>query len=74
MEPWIGLFTIVFGAGVLGVAYRHLVLVLPKKAKETNTSISVMALRASFWLVIGGLIIAVLGFLYLMGLIPPPGW
>ena len=70
MDPWIGLFVILSGAGISGIAYYHLVSVLPRRAKETNASISIIALRASSWLVIGGLIIMVLGFLYLMGLIP----
>jgi len=70
----IGLLAIVFGTCILGVGYYCLVSVLPKKAMETETSISVIALKASYWLAIGGIIIIFLGFLYLMGIIPPPGW
>ena len=73
-KPWIGLLAITFGIFILGVGYYCLVSVLPKKAKEKDTSISIIALRASFWLVIGGIVIIFLGFLYLMGVIPPLGW
>lgn len=74
MEPWIGLLAVTFGVCVSAAGYCCLVWVLPKKARETDTSISIIALRASFWLVIGGIIIIFLGFLYLMSVIPPPGW
>ena len=74
MELWIGLLAVVIGICVLATGYYCLIWVLPKKAKETDTSISMTALTASFWLVIGGIIISVLGFLHLMGVIPPAGW
>ena len=73
-KPWTGLLAVTFGICILGIGYYCLVSVLPRKAKETDTSISMTALRASSWLVIGGIIIIFLGFLYLMGVIPPPGW
>ena len=73
-KPWTGLLAVTVGIFILGIGYYCLVSVLPRKAKEIDTSISLTALRASFWLVIGGIIIIFLGFLYLMGVIPPPSW
>ena len=73
-KPWTGLLAVTFGFFILGIGYYSLVSVLPKKAKETDTSISITALRASCWLIIGGIIIILLGFLYLMNIIPPSGW
>jgi len=74
MEIWIGLLAVFIGICVSAIGYYCLISFLPKKAKERDTSISMTALTTSFWLVIGGIIIIVLGFLYLMGIIPPPGW
>jgi heme/copper-type cytochrome/quinol oxidase subunit 2 len=74
MEIWIGLLAVFIGICVSVIGYYCLISFLPKKAKERDTSISMTALTTSFWLVIGGIIIIVLGFLYLMGIIPPPGW
>lgn len=74
METWIGLFAVVFGICVSAIGYLCLVWVLPKKAREKDTSISMIALRASFWLIIAGIVLVFLGFLYLMSIIPPPGW
>jgi quinol-cytochrome oxidoreductase complex cytochrome b subunit len=68
----IGLLALMIGLGILATGYISLVLILPFISRKTDTSISIEALRASSWLVIGGLIIVILGFLYLMGLIPPP--
>ena len=73
-KPWIGLLAVTFGTFILGIGYYCLVSVLPRKAKEIDSSISMTALRASSWLVIAGIIIVFLGFLYLMSVIPPPGW
>jgi amino acid permease len=61
-----------FGGLLLAYGYYHLVYVLPKMTKDVETRISMEALRASFWVVIVGLIIIVLGLLYLMNLLPPP--
>ena len=74
MELFIAFWIFVSGACVLGVGYTCLVCFLPKKAKDVDTQISMEALKASFWLVIFGLIIIILGFLYSMNLLPPPGW
>jgi heme/copper-type cytochrome/quinol oxidase subunit 4 len=64
---WIGGLLILFG-------YYHLVYVLPRMSKDVETRISMEALRASFWLVIFGLVLVVLafvlGFLLLMGKLP----
>lgn len=64
----------ILGGLVLVCGYYHLVYMLPKAAKDMETHISMEALRASFWLVIFGMIIITLGLLYLMNLLPPPGW
>jgi len=70
----IAFLSFLLGSIILAVGYYHLVYVLPKMAKDMETRISIEALRVSFWLVIFGLIIIVLGILHLMGLLPPPGW
>lgn len=70
METWIGLLAVTIGIGVSATGYYCLISVLPKKAKEADTSVSIIALRASFWLVISGIIMSFLGFLHLMGVIP----
>jgi hypothetical protein len=62
------------GGVILACGYYHLVYVLPRMAKDIETRLSMEALRVSFWLVIFGLIIIILGFLYLMNLLPPFGW
>jgi len=74
MELWIGILSIIFGVLFSAGGYCCLVWVLPKKAREIDTSISIIALRASFWLVVAGIIMIFLGLLYLMSVIPPPGW
>lgn len=54
--------------------YYHLVYVLPRMGKNIEARISMEALRASFWLVIFGLVVVVLafvfGFLLWMGKLP----
>jgi uncharacterized membrane protein len=50
-----------FGGSLLIVCgYFHLVYVLPRLSKDVEASVSMQALRASFWLVMFGLIIIVL--------------
>lgn len=73
MELLIASWIFVSGVVILGVGYTCLVYFLPKKANDIDTRISMEALRASFWLVIFGLIIIILGFLYAMNLLPPLG-
>jgi hypothetical protein len=65
---------IAFGAIIMGLfllllGYLSLTLILPKIAKK-DVSISIEAFRASFWLVIVGSIIIILGILYWMEIIP----
>jgi len=62
---------LLLGSSILVCGYYHLVYVLPRMAKDMETRISMEALRVSFWLVIFGLIIIVLGLLHLMGILPP---
>ncbi|MEM2144588.1 MAG: hypothetical protein QW279_04455 [Candidatus Jordarchaeaceae archaeon] len=61
---WIGGLLTVYG-------YYHLVYVLPTLGKDIETRISMEALRASFWLVVFGLVVIILslvfGFSLLMG-------
>lgn len=61
------------GGIILVCGYYHLIYVLPRMTKDMETRLSMEALRVSFWLVIFGLIMIVLGILYLMNLLPP-GW
>jgi uncharacterized membrane protein len=70
----IGSLTFLLGSVVLVCGYYHLVYVLPRMAKDMETRVSMEALKVSFWLVIFGLIIIVLGVLYLMGILPPLTW
>jgi hypothetical protein len=62
---------LLLGSSIMVCGYYHLVYVLPKMAKSMETQISIEALRVSFWLVIFGLVIIVLGLLHLMGILPP---
>lgn len=62
------------GGLILAFGYYHLVYVLPRMAKDMETRVSMEALRASFWLVVFGLIIIVVGLLYLMNMLPPQIW
>ena len=62
------------GGLLLIFGYYHLVYVLPRMTKDVETRVSIEALRVSFWLVIFGLIIILLGLLHLMNILPPSGW
>jgi len=74
MGIWIGFLALGIGLVISAVAYLFLVYILPRSDKKTDTRISIIALNASFWLVISGIIIIFLGLLYLMRIIPPPSW
>jgi len=65
---------LLLGGIILACGYYHLIYVLPKMTKDMETRISMEALRTSFWLVMFGLVMIILGLLYLMNLLPPPGW
>lgn len=65
-----GILALLMGLGILATGYTFLVLILPFISKRTDTSVSIEAMRASSWLIIGGLIIIILGFLYLMEIVP----
>jgi Ca2+/Na+ antiporter len=68
------LLPLLLGSLILICGYYQLIYKLPKMTKDIETSISMETLRASFWLVIFGLVIIVLGLLYLMGILPPTAW
>ena len=70
----IGSLSFLLGSAVLVCGYYHLVYVLPRMAKDMETRVSMEALKVSFWLVIFGLVIIVLGVLHLMDILPPLGW
>jgi hypothetical protein len=74
MEFWIAVLVLSFGGGILCIGYLNLVHWLPKKTKNLDTVLSIQALKASFWLVIFGLVIIILGLLYLIDLVPPSDW
>jgi len=68
-EPFFSAFLI--GGLLILCGYYHLVYVLPRMGKDIEARISMEALRASFWLVMFGLLIIVLalvlGLLLWMG-------
>jgi len=66
-----------FLIGILAIAIGYSLLWLfccinkiNEKAKQTDTSISITALRVSFWVALSGIIIIILGLLYLMEVLP----
>jgi drug/metabolite transporter (DMT)-like permease len=63
-------FVLFLGSGILMGGCYNLIYLLPRM-KEVETRISMEALRASFWMVIFGLIIILLGLLHMMGILPP---
>jgi ABC-type multidrug transport system permease subunit len=67
------LLPLLLGVLIVVAGYYHLIYKLPKMAKDVETRLSIEALRVSFWLVIFGLIIIILGLLYLMDVLPL-GW
>lgn len=71
MDAWIGCLALIIGSGILALGYLSLVVILPLIDKKKDTRISIVALRASSWLVIGGLTIIILAFLHLMSILPP---
>jgi uncharacterized membrane protein len=68
------LLSLLLGSLILICGYYHLIYMLPKTMREMETRISMEALRASYWLVIFGLVIIVLCLLHLMGVLPPVEW
>lgn len=74
MDFLIALVILVLGGGISCVGYLNLIHFLPNKTKNQDTVISIQAVKASFWLVIFGLIIIILGLLYIINLTPPPDW
>jgi len=67
-EPSVRMASLVYILGGLIVifGFYHLVYVLPRMAKDMETRISLEAHRASFWLVIFGLVIIVLSCVYMV--------
>jgi hypothetical protein len=64
------LIPLLLGIPLVLLGYIHLVYILPWMAKDVETRLSMEALRASFWLVIFGLILILFGVLFLMGILP----
>jgi len=62
--------SVILGLALICVSCYYLFHVFPKIAKGQDITISIVALRVSSWLVIGGFIIILLGLLYLMRIIP----
>jgi len=67
VNEWIA---IIVGSVLIFVGCAYLFYFSPRIAKNQNNTISIVALRVSSWLVAGGLILAFLGVLHLMGIIP----
>ena len=65
-----GSISIISGLTIISIACYYLFYGLPRIAKKQDTATSIMALRVSSWLVIGGFIMMLLGVLYLMRIIP----
>jgi len=58
------------GLALIAIGYIFLSIYLPFATKKWDTSISIFAQKASFALIIGGLILTILYFLNLMQLMP----
>ena len=59
--------------GLLLAIYSHRVLLsrlTPNSLEETNTTLGLFALRATLYLLIGGLAMAVIGAIGLLGFLP----
>jgi len=67
LASWI---SISLGLILIGIACYYLFYRFNRIVESTKTSISIVALRVSSWLAVGGLILILLGFLNLMGIIP----
>lgn len=70
----IGFIAIFIASLLIVCGYYHLVYVIPRMGKEVDARVSMEALKASFWIIMFGLIIVVLvvvlSFLFLMGFAP----
>ncbi len=69
MNVYIGSSVVLLGAILVGLGHGTLYLELKTSTKgDTNLTLSTM--KSAYTLVIGGLIIIILGLLYLMDIIP----
>jgi hypothetical protein len=70
----IGFMAILTASLLIVCGYYHLVYVIPRMSKDVEARVSMEALKASFWIIMFGLIIIVLvivlSFLFLMGFVP----
>jgi hypothetical protein len=70
----IGYIAIFMASLLIVCGYYHLVYVIPRMSKDVEARVSMEALKASFWIIMFGLIIVVLvvvlSFLFLMGFAP----
>jgi hypothetical protein len=68
------IFYIGFGAAILGVVFvavGHYTLFFElKKSTTGDTHLTLTAIKSAYTLVIGGLIMIIIGLLYLMSIIP----
>lgn len=66
----IGLAAIVLGLFLILLGYGSLLCVLKTSEKKGDANLSLTTIKAAYTLVVGGLIIIILGLLYLMEIIP----
>ena len=65
----IGIGTIILGLALTKCGYTPLFNEL-KGNTRSDASLSITALKSAYTLVVGGLVVMILGVLYLMGIIP----
>lgn len=68
-EMDVGWAAIIIGAILIGVGYGSLFLVF-KSSVKSDTNLSFTAIKAAYTLVVGGLVVVILGLLYLMRILP----
>lgn len=62
--------SIILGSTLIFVGCAYLFYFFPKIAKQQDNVISIIALKVASWLVMGGLLLIVLGCVYLMKIVP----
>lgn len=67
-EMWLGFLSSILGVIIAGTGYYSLHFYYKKDKVDAN--LSIIAIKSAYTLVISGLIIIVLGLLYLMKIIP----
>ena len=65
-----GSFAIAFGSVLVLAGYiSQLIFLSSSRTRDTDSSIAISAVRSSSWIILVGLVVIVLVFLYTMGLI-----